>query len=776
MKRTIATILALLLALTAFAGNTVVLPAGGQSSVKLKFCTPWIVKVHYSFDGTFSEEPPTPAVVSDEMDPMEIRVDEDDSQYEIFTGPLRVTIEKDPFRIKVYNLYQKLIVADVPDGYVRDGNVVSCTKVFPKDEHIFGLGEKGGPLERRGGTFTMWNSDKPCYCIDEDPLYKSFPFFLSSKNYGIFFDNSWKTHFDFSGKDSYTFSAEGGDLIYYIISGEGYKDIIKQYIRLTGQPVMPPKWALGFSQCRGDYTREKQALEVAAKFRELRIPCDVIYQDIGWTEYLQNFKWRPRNYSDPKGMLKKLSEQGFHVIVSQDPVISQPNKAQWKEADQLGMFAKDIRTGESYDMPWPWGGRCGVVDFTNPAAASWWGDLQQQVIDDGVAGFWTDMGEPAWSNEEEPDRLNMMHYAGPHAKIHNVYGLYWDRVVTTEFEKRNPDKRLFQMTRGAFSGVQRYAFSWTGDSGSESGKMVDSWENFAYQIPMMLSAGLCGMPFITGDITGYCGKIDDYDAATELYIRWMQFGLFTPLSRAHHDGNTAVEPWMFGEKGIECARKAIELKYTLMPYIYDCAREAYESGVPLMRAMFLEFPYDKECLNADFQFMFGPNLLVAPVVKKGAVTRRLYLPEGKWYDWYTGECLEGGRYIETPAPLDKIPLFVKGGSMIPMSPVMQYTGENPDAPVYIDIWPYEGSKSWFSLYEDDGESLGYRRGCYARTTYSYSMKDGVCNVESGDRVVYHDYEGCNAEKKIVYRIHGNPKSVTINGQKAKKNKDYIKTI
>ena len=528
----------------------------------------------------------------------------------------------------------------------------------------------------------MWNSDKPCYCIDEDPLYKSIPFFMSSRRYGIFFDNSWRTTFDFSGRDSYSFEADGGAMVYYIIAGEDYKDILRQYVDLTGHPVMPPMWALGFSQCRGLYTWQDQALEVGRKFRSLGSPCDVIYQDIGWTQYLQDFTWREDHYSNPRAMLDTLHAMGFHMVISQDPVISQRNTLQWRQADSLGLLAKDIRTGRSYDMPWPWGGRCGVVDFTNPAAAAWWGDWQQKPIDDGVDGFWTDMGEPAWSNEEEKDRLFMQHYAGPHAAVHNMYGLYWDRVVTEEFNRRNPDRRLFQMTRAAFAGMQRYTFSWTGDSG-DARRMADSWEQFAYQIPMMLSAGLGGVPFITGDITGYCGSIDDYVEAAELYVRWMQFGLFTPLSRAHHEGDTAVEPWMFPPSAMEAAKKAIELKYTLLPYIYTCAREAFDTGMPLMRAMFLEFPEDRECRRTDMQFMFGGSLLVAPVVEKGARTREVYLPRGRWYDWYDGTVYEGGRYVTVPAPLDKTPVLVKEGSMVPTIPVVMHTALAGDAPLTV---------------------------------------------------------------------------------------------
>ena len=244
------------------------------------------------------------------------------------------------------------------------------------------------------------------------------------------------------------------------------------------------------------------------------------------------------------------------MILSQDPVISQNNHLQWDEADQKQFFVKDIRTNKSYDMPWPWGGNCGVVDFTLPEVADWWGELQQKPLDDGVSGFWTDMGEPAWSNEEDLDRLNMKHHIGMHDEIHNVYGLTWDKVVTEQFNKRNPNKRVFQMTRAAYAGLQRYTFGWTGDSGNPY-EVEDGWDQLSNQVNVGISAGLGGIPFWTTDISGYCGDITDYPGMAELYTRWMQFGVFNPLSRAHHEGDNAVEPWMFGEVAERNSKKLL---------------------------------------------------------------------------------------------------------------------------------------------------------------------------------------------------------------------------
>ncbi|NDP28682.1 MAG: DUF4968 domain-containing protein, partial [Flavobacterium sp.] len=550
--------------------NKVIFNCENQAKVQLQFCSGAVIKVWISADGTFNRSNESFAVVNEDLGwSGNINVNEETSAYEIFTEQLRIRVNKSPFKLQVFDKYQKLLFGDFNEkGFVKRKSQIASYKTLKSDEQFFGLGEKAGSLNRRGKSYKMWNSDQPCYGVNEDPLYKSIPFFMSSNHYGIFFDNTYKTEFKFGSEsnDYYSFEAPGGEMIYYFMYGNDYKQIIQNYISLTGKPIMPPKWALGFSQCRGNYTQESQAKEIAGEFRKRKIPCDIIYQDIGWVDGLQDFDWKKSNYSNPKQMVKELGDQGFKMIVSQDPVISQVNKKQWEEANSNGYFTKDIRTGKSYDMPWPWGGNCGVVDFTKPEVANWWGDYQQKPLNDGVRGFWTDMGEPAWSNEDASDRLNMKHHLGMHDEIHNVFGLTWDKVVTEQFYKHNPNKRIFQMTRAAYAGLQRYTFGWSGDSGNGN-NVLEGWSQFANQIPVGLSAGMGIIPFWTCDISGYCGDIKDHDAMAELYIRWMQFGVFNPLSRAHHEGGNTAEPWVFGAEAENLTRTAIELKYTLIPYI-----------------------------------------------------------------------------------------------------------------------------------------------------------------------------------------------------------------
>ncbi|MBD1433517.1 DUF4968 domain-containing protein [Sphingobacterium sp. DN00404] len=758
-------------------GNVVTFHGDAGAKLQLKFNSSSMVRIWFDPTGELKRSNPSFAVINEGLEDVgEISVNDEPSSYEIYTAKLRVRLHKKDMQLLIYDKWQKLIFSDYQDrGHEVDGTRIVAHKVLRSDENIFGLGEKTGPLNRRGRAYKMWNSDRPCYSAQEDPLYKSIPFFMSSYNYGVFLDNTYKTEFKFGTESDefYSFEAPDGAFIYYFIYGKDYKDIQAQYIALTGKPIMPPKWAFGFAQSRGLYTREDQALEIATEFRKRQIPIDIIYQDIGWTQWLQDFEWRKGNYENPKAMLEELKQNGFKMILSQDPVISQANKKQWEEADAKGFFVKDSRTGKSYDMPWPWGGNCGVVDFTIPEVADWWGEQQQKPLADGAHGFWTDMGEPAWSNEEDADRLYMQHHIGMHDEIHNVYGLTWDKVVKEQFEKHNPNKRVFQMTRAAYAGLQRYTFGWSGDSGNGA-DVLQGWGQFANQVAVGISAGLGGIPFWTTDISGYCGDITDYPAMAELYTRWMQFGIFNPLSRAHHEGDNAVEPWLFGEVAEKNAKAAIELKYQLFPYLYTYGRQAYDTGLPILRGLFMEYPDDEQAVKVEDQFIFGQELLVAPVLKKGERVKRLYLPEGEWIDFHDKKTVYfGGERIAYRAPLNVIPMFVKKGSIVPMMPVMQYIHEREDYPLYMHIFPnYEGEQASFTVYEDDGESLDYQNNVSSQTGFICITTDTGYTMEvTPQDKGYMPAKGRN----IVLRFHieQTPAAVKVDGKAISDNPDLF---
>lgn len=753
-------------------GNKVIFELENNIKVELTQINSEIIKIWVDQDD-FMKNNESFAVIKKVDESIHLNISEQPAGYEIYTGNLIVRIDKSPFHIRIFDKYQKLLMDDFKDrGFVVDSNGMVSYKSLKPGERIYGLGEKNGSINRIGSRFKMWNSDKPCYQVLEDPIYKSIPFFMSSSGYGIFFDNTYKTEYNFGTEadDRYSFSTPGGEMNYYFIYGPTYKQIIKRYIDLTGQPIMPPSWALGFSQSRGLLVNEQLTREIAQGYRDRQIPCDIIYQDIGWTQYLQDFEWNHENYEDPKKMICDLEKDGFKVIVSQDPVISQANKLQWKEADSMGYFTTDIRTGKSYDMPWPWGGNCGIVDFTNPEVADWWGKYQQKVLDDGVRGFWTDMGEPAWSNEESTERLFMKHHQGMHDKIHNVFGLTWDKVVTEQFEKHNPNTRIFQMTRSGFAGMQRYCFGWSGDVGNGN-NVNDGWKQLEGQISLALSSGMCGIPFWSCDISGYCGDITDYEKMSELYIRWVQFGAFNPLSRIHHEGNNAVEPWLFGQEAETICKKTIELKYQLFPYIYSYARQAYDTGLPLMRSLVIEYPDDPEVYNLNSEFMFGKEILVAPVVEKGAVSKRVYLPEGEWFDFNNPQLFYSGKqWIDYPVSLEITPVFVHKGAVIPMMPIMQFINERPDHPLIVHIFPETvNKKATFEIYEDDGETNNYKQDIFC-------LKEITCNTYQDrytlnfEQKISNGYKSADRDLIYLLQLDECPSSVLIGSTKIKKTK------
>lgn len=735
-------------------GSQITLSCSGGARVSLRAMGNGVVEVWVSPDGRFERSNPSFAVVAETLGSLpDLQLEDAGAHWEATVGEFVMHLQKSPFALTYYDGGGRLLGGDVTDGaYSWSGETWTWQRAIASDEKVLGLGEKSGPLVRNGRTYTMWNSDLPCYSPTTDPLYKSIPFYLSTRDYGIFLDNTFRTVFDVgeSANDRLVVQADGGALIYYVIAGEP-REALDRYTQLTGRPMLPPKWAFGYAQSRGYYTNEPLARAVANTLRARRIPSDIIYQDIGWVEELQNFVWNPERYDDPEGMLADLEAQGFKVIVSQDPIVSQRNTAQWQELADAGLFVLDRRTGEPYDMPWPWGGNGGVVDFTRPGAADYWGELQQTVVDHGVDGFWTDMGEPAWSNLDAPDRLFMQHEAGPHAEIHNVYGHTWDEIVTDQWRKRNPNRRIFQMTRAAYAGMQRFTTGWSGDSGCEE-DILSGWDRLEDQVRMAQSSGLGGIAFWSSDISGYCGNIDDYEAFAPLYVRWMQFGMFNSLSRVHHNGDWAVEPWQFGEKYEDMVRSAVELRYRLIPYLYTYAARSYATGLPMMQPLALVYPDDDEALKADTQFLFGDEMLVAPVVQEGS-SREVYLPAGTWVDFNDpAEHVEGGRWITVDAGLDETPIWVREGSIIPTMPVQQYIHEEPVYPIILDVYPHATSGiAEFELYEDDGLSYDYEMGIASRTAFAVETTGNGWTIDVAER----SEEGYTppGPRNLIFRMH-----------------------
>ncbi len=700
------------------------------------------------------------AVAKEKWDLPQHRFSQDALSITIVLKDFTIRVSKSPLRISFLTPDGVVINQDDSSkGMAWDGNQVRAWKSMPVGELYYGFGEKTGTLERRGLTVTNWNYDIPAYTPATDPIYHSIPFFLgmkSGKFYGIFFDNTFRTSFDM-GKESeryYSFGSDGGSLDYYFMYGPAPKKVIERFTELTGRMNLPPKWALGYQQCRWSYYPESKVRDIASNFRRRQIPCDVIYLDIDYMDGYRCFTWNKENFPNPAGMISDLAKEGFKLVTIIDPGIKQDTSyAVYKEGSKGKHFVLNADSSTFIGPVWP--GQCAFPDFANTKARTWWGSLYKDLVNVGIRGFWNDMNEPSVFDVPTKTlpldaRHNIDGHASTHAEIHNIYGMQMVRGTYEGLRKLRPTDRPFVLTRAGYAGTQRYSAAWTGDN-------VSSWEHLAMAIPMCLNFGLSGQSFVGPDIGGFIGT-----PTGEMYTRWLQYGVFLPLCRSHSvKGSIDKEPWAYGEAFEKVNKKFIELRYQLMPFLYTEFYKASATGIPIMRPLMLEFPEDKTTYRIDTQFMVGENILVSPVMEAGSTTRWMYLPGGDWYDFWTRSKVTGGKWMEAKAPVDQIPLFIRAGAVIPMQQSVQYTDEAPVDPLTFEIFPSTEAKG--ICYEDDGISFDYQKGKYRNVGVKVSVNGSDIHIERSGA------EGSfiPSKRSVIFSVNGvshMPKSVSVRGK------------
>jgi len=684
-----------------------------------------LIRIRFTGSDRFSDAP-SYAVIDSTGAGSRFSLDEKPDCFEIRTKELLIRVAKNPCRISIFDSAGRLICEDERYfGISCDGDEIRCFKKLFEDEQFFGLGEKTGTLKRKGSQYVMWNSDYPMYAKDQDPLYVSIPFFIGvrdHKAYGIFLDNTWKSVFSMgAGNDRfYSFGAEKGDLDYYFIYGPDMKRVIGSYAGLTGKMELPPLWALGFQQSRWSYPSETKVMSIAKEFRSRDIPCDVIYLDIDYMDGYRVFTWDRKRFPDPEGMLATLSKQGFKIIPIIDPGVKADNAySAAKEGMAEGIFAK-YPDGELYKGEvWPsW---AYFPDFTMEKTRLWWGEKLNGMLKQGVMGFWNDMNEPAVWGRNMPDvvRFNDNGHGADLRKIRNVYALQMARATSEALHKYS-DRRHFILTRAGFSGTQRYAAVWTGDNCANN-------EHLAMACYMPQSMGISGLPFVGSDVGGFGGY-----PTKNLFVRWMQIGAFTPFYRAHSEIDAPdKEPWAFGSEVEKLSRDIVGFRYRILPYLYNEFYNASKTGIPIMRPMFLQYQDDDECYReeAGRQFMVGDSLLVAPVLSDREMSKKLYLPAGRWMDLWDCKVYEGKRWVTVDAPISKIPLFLKEGGILPMQDRQSYVGEKPIRDMTLEFRIFPAPHSSLSLYEDDGTSFRYRDGAWSLTKVDVDRdKDGTVSI------------------------------------------------
>jgi alpha-glucosidase len=697
-----------------------------------------ISKKHSGTDNSF-------AVIREAVDDFEF--DESADAIEINTPALKLNINKSPLRFNFFTVDGKpLSEDDSRFGTNWQGERVITYRKLYTDEKFIGLGEKAGNLNRRGTSYTNWNTDAVDYNNKSDPLYKTFPFFIglhSGLTYGLFLDNTHKSYFDFGATtddEMSWFGADGGDMNYYFFGAQGVAKIIEDYTWLTGRMEMPPLWSLGYQQCRWSYMSAKEVLKIAKTFRQKKIPADVMYCDIDYMEGFKIFTWNKKTFAYPQAMMNELKAMGFHLVTIVDPGIKiEEGYKEYDEGIANDYFAK-YPNGENY-TGYVWPGRCHFPDFFRDEVREWWGAAFTPLTDVGVDGFWNDMNEPAAWGQNVPWMVKFGDKYMP--EIRNAYGMQMARATYDGTRKILNNQRPFVLTRAAYAGTQRYSAVWTGDN-------TGTDEHMLLGQRLVNSLGITGMSFTGVDIGGFSGN-----PTPELMVRWNSLGVYTPMFRNHAiQGSKMREPWEWGKANEQIIKKDIEQRYKLLPYIYSAFYQSTQTGLPISRTLAIDFTFDEKIYLERFQnqFMFGDALLVAPVESNKLITD-VYLPKGDWYRLSTDEKLKGGKIATVASPLTDLPVFVKAGSVIPMQSITQSTTAKADGTLQLHVWNGKEANE-FVYYEDDGASYDYEQGVYYKRSIRFDPKKkqvSLSKVEGPFPSKYHqislELHGFGAELK-----------------------------
>jgi alpha-glucosidase len=577
----------------------------------------------------------------------------------------------------------------VPPGWVH-------TSKLHDAEHIYGLGERATHLNLRGpNRYRMWNTDaQGKYDPGDDPLYICIPTYISlhhGRCYLVFYENSCDGMFQFHESANVTF--EGGPLCYYFSIGKP-SALIDSYTQLTGRPMLPPRWAFGYHHCRWGYERQSELTSAVENMEKHNIPVKAFHLDIDCLDHFEPFTVSPDRFPDIQKIAQQLAEKDIQIItILHACITANPKSSLFQEGVKQGYFCS--REDGSPLVGPLWAGNTAYVDFTNPTAREWWSQQYKTLLDLGFNGFWHDMNEPAfltvWGDPSLPPYATQHDFdgeGGNHLMAHNLYGVLQAQAAYEYLRKVQPEKRPFILSRSGWAGLQKYAWTWTGD-------LSTSWASLRQTIPTVLNLGLSGIPYSGPDIGGFIGN-----PTPELYLRWFQLGCFMPFCRTHGSKKTKPRvPWVYGDRTLEIARQFIELRYALMPYFYTLAWESHQTGAPLVRPLFWHAPEMEQLWDIEDSFLLGEALLICPIVEESILERQVTLPPGDWYDFWNDQITNGGQTIVVKTSLEHIPIFAQAGQIVPMVQADKLTLH-----LYFDDRGVCGG----SLYSDDGD--GYTLG------------------------------------------------------------------
>ena len=686
-----------------------------SGTLRLLICSDSIVRVTYA-SGSSIPETPQYAVTKQSWRASQWTLESSDNDVKLTTSQMKITVTKKDGAISftdasgkgLFQDYDRMLTPVEVNGE-KTYRSEMFSNLWASTEAFYGLGQ------HQAG---VWNYHGESVDLSQANTNISVPMFLSSNGYGIFWNNSSRSRFNNRFPHELYLSSEVADTVdYYFLFGPEFDKIIAGYRELTGAAPMFGKWAYGFWQCKNKYESQAEVLGVAHKYRELHIPVDSIVQDWFWWNIMGEPVFN-KNYPDPKGMIDDLHKNNFHVMFSFWPYF-RPGSPIYDDMDKRGYFVD--RTKVSGFHP---AGQA-LYDAFNPAAREYyWKLIDKGLFQIGADAWWLDTDEPETEGRKTNILVTNKVALGSGARYANLYPLMTTSAVYEGQRKTSEQKRVFILSRSAFAGAQRNSIAaWSGD-------VESNWLSFARQIPAGLNFELSGLPYWTTDIGGFIIGNPDDPAYRELFVRWFEYGTFCPIFRLHGTRTTNQnELWSYGPEAQTILTSYDRLRYRLMPYIYSLAWKITSEGYTPMRALAMDFRSDTRALNIGDQFMFGPALLVNPVTEPGASSRRVYLPAAKWYDFWTGHAADRGGMVETAAPLDRIPLFVRGGSIVPMGPDVEYATEKSVDPIELRVYP--GANASFTLYEDENDNYNYEQG--SRATIRLDWDDAARKLTIGER-------------------------------------------
>jgi alpha-D-xyloside xylohydrolase len=687
-------------------------------TLRLQICSDSIIHVLYSPTASFPPGRPDPVVIKTSWPTAKFTMQSDDDSVTLATAQLKIVVTRKDGAITyrdsagnqlVQEATRKLTAVKVngEDTYHAE----SFVNIYGSHEALYGLGQ------HQAG---VWNYRGESVAISQDNSNISIPFLVSSNGYGIYWNNDSRSRFNNRFANYLYISSEVADVIdYYFFYGPELDKVIADYRDLTGQAPLFGKWAYGFWQCKNRYKSQEEILGVARKYRELHIPVDNIVQDWFWWDRKGEFVFN-KNYPDPKGMIDELHRENFHLMISIWPFF-EPGSANYDFMDKQGWFIDKFK----FAKPPYHADAMAVYDATNPEARKfYWEQVDKGLFSIGADAWWMDTTEPETEGQEENIQLGHKLAIGSGDRYVNAYPLLDTGAVYDGQRAASDRKRVYILSRSAFAGSQRNAVTaWSGDINSD-------WLSFRRQIPAGLNFALSGIPYWTTDIGGFVFGNPTDPAFRELFVRWFQFGTFNPILRVHGTRHPDEnELWSYGPEAQKILVSFDRLRYRLLPYTYSLAWMTTNSSYTPMRPLVMDFRTDVRAQNTGDEFMYGPAFLVNPVTEPDATSRSVYLPEAKWYDFWTGSQTKGGQIVQAAAPMERLPLYVKESSIIPLGPDEEWSTQKPADPIELRV--YRGKDGDFTLYEDENDNYDYEKGVYA--TIPLHWDESHQSLTIGDR-------------------------------------------